>query len=158
MATRATTVVREIAVPIERVREVTVSEEFLLTLDTDDAAMRIRDGHREVHEDGSVDATVTAVVGEGDKELEMIQKTEVSEVREDGSFSIFTSVPLPKDIGTMATNQVYRPEGDATLLESTVAVEVHIALVGAKIASKVLEGAPSSTEKGVARILRLAEQ
>ncbi|MDN6620140.1 MAG: DUF2505 domain-containing protein, partial [Corynebacterium variabile] len=158
MATKATTVVREIPLPIERVREITVSEEFLLRLDGDDASMRLRDGHREGHEDGSMDATVTAVVGEGDKELEMVQRMEVSEVREDGSFSIFTSVPLPKDIGTMATNQVYRPEGDGTLLESTVAVEVHIALVGAKIASQVLEGAPSSTEKGVERILRLAEQ
>ena len=94
MATKATTVVREIPLPIERVREITVSEEFLLRLDGDDASMRLRDGHREVHEDGSMDATVTAVVGEGDKELEMVQRMEVSEVREDGSFSIFTSVPL----------------------------------------------------------------
>lgn len=156
MATKATTVVREIDLPIDRVREITVSEEFLLTLDGDGGSMRLRDGHREVHEDGSVDAVITAVMGEGDKALEMVQKTEVSAVRGDGSFSIFTSVPLPKDIGTMATNQVYRAEGEGTLLESTVAVEVHIALVGGKIAAKVLEGVPASTEKGVARILQIA--
>ncbi|WP_297006196.1 DUF2505 family protein [uncultured Corynebacterium sp.] len=159
MATKATTVVREIALPIDRVREIAVSEEFLLTLGGEDgSSMRLRDGHREVHADGSVDATVTAVVGEGDGTVDMVQRTEISEVRADGSFSVFTSVPLPKDIGTMATNQVYRAAGEGTLLESTVAVEVHVALVGGKIAEQVLTGVPASTEKGVARILRLAER
>lgn len=157
MTTKATTVIREIDLPLDRIHDVVASEEFLLTVDDDgSSALLLSDGVRTVQPDGSVTAAITATVGEGEDALVMVQHTEVSVPAEDGSFTVFTSVPLSNGIGTMATNQVYRPDGAVTRLESTVAVEVNIALMGGKIAAHVLAGAESSTDRGVERIRKLA--
>ncbi|AGP30193.1 hypothetical protein [Corynebacterium terpenotabidum] len=157
MATKATTVLRDLDLPIGRIREVVVTEDFLLTVDdVDGTSVQLSDGVREVHDDGSVTASVTATTGEGKSAQAMVQHTEVSAVEEDGSFSVFTSVPLPKDLGTMATNQIYRADGDESRVQTTVAVEIHVPVVGAKIAARILDGAESSTDAGLARIRRLA--
>lgn len=159
MATKAKTVVRHIDLPPSRVREIVISKDFLLQGGdggADGSAMRLSDGVYEVNEDGSVRAAITATSGEGDAAVAMAQATEVSAVKEDDSFTVFSTVPLPRNLGTMATNQIYSAQEGGTLLESTVAVEVAVALVGKKIAEAVLAGVEASTTQGVERILRLA--
>ncbi|WP_130840992.1 DUF2505 family protein [Corynebacterium neomassiliense] len=161
MVTRATTVTRTIDLPLETVRRVVESEEFLLTVgDGPGQTVTLTGGERELLDDGSVTATVTATFGQGEDAVVMVQRAELSAPDEDGSFTLFTSVPLPGNLGTMATNQVFEEAegdpGDVTSLVTTVAVQVDVPVIGPKLVDRVLSGAEQSTDQGVERILRLA--
>lgn len=159
MATKAATTVRHLDLPVGRVRQIVTTEEFLLTVDdADSSTLRITEGSREARDDGSVRAVVTAESTKENSSFVVEQTSEVSVPDDDGKFTVFTTVPMPKNVGSMATNQIYSADGDGTRLETTVAVEVRIPLVGGKIANKVLEGVESSTDQGVKRILDLAEK
>lgn len=157
MTTKARTVTRTIDLPLDTVRQVVESDEFLYTLDDGGAGRTtLTAGARELQEDGALHTTVTATTGEGEDAVVLVQRVELSAPDEDGTFTLFTSVPLPRDLGTMATNQIFRAEDGATELESTVAVEVNVPVVGPKLVEQLLSSADDSTDRGVARIVRLA--
>lgn len=157
MTTKATTVIRTIDLPLDTVRQVIESDEFLYTLDDGGAGnTTLTAGERELREDGTVHTTVTATTGKGEDAVVLVQRVELSAPDEDGTFTLFTSVPLPRDLGTMATNQIFRDEDGATTLETTVAAEVNVPVVGQRIVEQLLSGAEDSTDRCVARIVRLA--
>lgn len=164
-----------VAVPVGDVHAVASSEEYLLTLDPESSSTLIVESAERTEEpDGSVRAVVVAVQPAADgsaaegaeaadgespatQALSVEQTTVVTPVV-GGQFTVTSTTPLPKGLGTMTTELVYRGQaegsGDTTDVDAVVTADVGVPLVGGKIARKLLENAEQSIDTALARISR----
>jgi hypothetical protein len=117
VATKSTDFRQELGVPVGVAHEVVTSERYLFTLDgseTDPGTMVVSEHEIDRRDDGSVYAR--AVAGKADPEAEtppmvMEQVSEISVPGDDGAFTMDSTVPLPKSMGTMRTLQRFGPGG-----------------------------------------------
>jgi hypothetical protein len=163
VATKSTDFRQELGVPVGVAHEVVTSERYLFTLDgseTDPGTMVVSEQEIDRRDDGSVYAR--AVAGKADPEAEtppmvMEQVSEISAPGDDGAFTMDSTVPLPKSMGTMRTLQRFGPADDGgTLVVTTVTAEVDLPLVGGKIAKQLVSGSEESTARTLRRIEVLA--
>lgn len=169
-----------VAVPVGDVHAVASSEEYLLTLDPESSSTLIVESAERTEEpDGSVRAVVVAVqpaadgsAAEGTEAAEAadgespatgalsVEQTTVVTPVVGGQFTVTSTTPLPKGLGTMTTELVYRGQaegsGDTTDVDAVVTADVGVPLVGGKIARKLLENAEQSIDTALARISRQA--
>lgn len=120
---------------------------------TDDAVSAEDTEDTEGGEDGD-----GADAGGASAPVRMEQTSEISAAAPDGSFTMDSTVPLPRGLGTMRTLQRFAPTTDATVtrVSTEVTVEVDLPIVGGKIAKKLIDGTEGSTARSLHRVEVLA--
>ncbi|MCJ7859164.1 DUF2505 family protein [Corynebacterium kalidii] len=157
--TKTTELTRTIDLPLETVRDIVSSEDYLLTVDdASTSKLVLSEAERTVDDDGTVHARVVAAQEkeDGSPGFGIEQITDITPVSGDG-FVATTVTPLPKGIGKLTMVMNYTRAGESTVTAHIeVIADCRIPLVGGKIAKKLLESSDEGVDKAVDRIRRMA--